>query len=217
VGQSSNRAELRVRDTGVGLAPKDLVHLFEPFAQMEQGLARTAGGLGLGLSLAKGLVEMQGGTIAARSDGAGRGAEFVVTLPLAPASAKGEAAAPPKPPSRTIVIIEDNEDQAIMLSELLALDGHRVEIANDGRSGVELVRRVRPQVVLCDIGLPDLDGYQVAHAIREDEALRYTRLVALSGYAQPEDRERSSAAGFDAHLAKPADRDALMALLADGG
>ncbi|MFL5370406.1 MAG: ATP-binding protein [Myxococcales bacterium] len=217
VGQSSNRAELRVRDTGVGLAPKDLVHLFEPFAQMEQGLARTAGGLGLGLSLAKGLVEMQGGTIAARSDGAGRGAEFVVTLPLAPASAKREAAAPPKPPSRTIVIIEDNEDQAIMLSELLALDGHRVEIANDGRSGVELVRRVRPQVVLCDIGLPDLDGYQVAHAIREDEALRYTRLVALSGYAQPEDRERSSAAGFDAHLAKPADRDALMALLADGG
>jgi PAS domain S-box-containing protein len=217
VGQSSNRAELRVRDTGVGLAPKDLVHLFEPFAQMEQGLARTAGGLGLGLSLARGLIEMQGGTIAARSDGTGRGAEFVVTLPLAPAGAKREAAPPPDPPSRTIVIIEDNEDQAITLAEVLALDGHRVEIANDGRSGVELVRRVRPQFVLCDIGLPDMSGFEVARAIRDDNALHDTRLVALSGYAQPEDRERSSAAGFDAHLAKPADRDTLMALLADGG
>jgi signal transduction histidine kinase/CheY-like chemotaxis protein len=216
VGQLAGRAELRVRDTGVGVAPEQLGRLFEPFTQVEQGLARTAGGLGLGLSLAKGLVEMHGGTVAGTSEGLGRGAEFVVTLPLAPPAPTSQAAVVRNPPSRSIVIIEDNEDQAASLADVLSLDGHRVEIARDGRSGLEVVRRVRPDIVLCDIGLPDLNGYEVARAIKEEEALRQTRLVALSGYAQPEDRERCREAGFDAHLAKPPDLAALNALLASG-
>jgi signal transduction histidine kinase len=214
VGQAGGRAELRVRDTGVGIASEQLGRLFEPFAQVEQGLARTAGGLGLGLSLAKGLAEMHGGTIAAASEGLGRGAEFVVSLPLAPPVETSPGHARPRSPPRSIVLIEDNVDAAATLAELLALDGHRVEIATAGRTGIELVRSVRPDVVLCDLGLPDLEGYDVARALRADESLRGTRLVALSGYAQPEDRERCREAGFDAHLAKPADRDTLDALLA---
>jgi signal transduction histidine kinase/CheY-like chemotaxis protein len=214
VGQAAGRAEFRVRDTGIGVASEQLDHVFEPFAQVDQGLARTAGGLGLGLSLVKGLVEMHGGTVAGASAGPGRGAEFVVTLPLAAPAANSPRAEVRKPPSRSIVIIEDNADGAATLAELLALDGHQVEVANDGRSGMELVRRVRPHIVFCDIGLPDLSGYEVARALRGDEALRATRLVALSGYAQPEDRERSREAGFDAHLAKPIGIDEVNAVLA---
>jgi len=214
VGQAGGRAELRVRDTGVGVAPEQLSHLFETFAQVEQGLARTAGGLGLGLWLAKALAEMQGGTVAGSSEGLGRGAEFVMTLPLAPAARTRAAAPTGKATSRTIVLIEDNADAAETLAELLALDGHRVEVANDGRAGVELVRRVRPDVVLCDLGLPDLNGFEVARTIRAAPELRTTRIVALSGYAQPEDRERCREAGFDAHLPKPPDPAALNAVLA---
>jgi signal transduction histidine kinase/CheY-like chemotaxis protein len=217
VGQVGGRGELRVRDTGAGIAPEQLEKLFEPFAQVDQGLARTGGGLGLGLSLVKGLVVMHGGTATAASDGPGHGAEFVVRLPLAPAAATSSSAEFQKPPRRSIVIIEDNADAAETLAELLALDGHQIEVAKDGRTGVEIVRRVRPDIVFCDIGLPDLSGYEVARALRGDEALRRTRLVALSGYAQPEDRERSREAGFDAHLAKPPDVDAVNAVLAGDG
>jgi signal transduction histidine kinase len=217
LGQAAGRAELRVRDTGVGIAPEQLGKLFEPFAQVEQGLARTGGGLGLGLSLVKGLVEMHGGTVTGASDGLGHGAEFVATLPLVPAAATRPAAKARKAPPRSIVIIEDNADAAETLSELLALDGHRVEAASGGRSGIELVQRVRPDIVFCDIGLPDMSGYEVARALRGDEALRQTRLVALSGYAQPEDRERAREAGFDAHLAKPPALEAVNALLAGDG
>jgi signal transduction histidine kinase/CheY-like chemotaxis protein len=217
VGQAAGRAELRVRDTGIGFAADRLGQLFEPFGQVDQGLARTGGGLGLGLSLVKGLVEMHGGTAAGASAGPGHGAEFVVTLPLAPDAAASRTPEVRKPPSRSIVIIEDNADAAATLADLLALDGHQVQVASDGRTGVELVRRVRPDLVFCDIGLPDLSGYEVARALRGDEALRATRLVALSGYAQPEDRERSREAGFDAHLAKPPGIDAVNAVLAGDG
>jgi len=217
VGQAAAGAELRVRDTGVGISPEQLDRLFEPFAQVDQGLARTGGGLGLGLSLVKGLVEMHGGTVAGRSDGPGQGAEFVVTLPLAPGAETNVRAEIRKPTSRSIVVIEDNADAVETLAELLALDGHSIQVAKDGRSGVALVRRVRPDFVFCDIGLPDMSGYEVARALRGDEALRQTRLVALSGYAQPEDRERSREAGFDAHLAKPPGIDAVNAVLAGDG
>jgi CheY-like chemotaxis protein len=215
VGESVGRAELRVRDTGMGIPVEQLGRLFEPFVQAEQGLARTVGGLGLGLSLAKALLEMQGGTVAATSDGPGKGAEFVVTLPLVRMAPTDRPATVPKPPPRSIVIIEDNADGAATLAELLQLDGHQVQIASDGRSGLEMVQRVRPDVVLCDLGLPDLSGYDIARALRAEEALRHVRLVALSGYAQPEDRERSREAGFHHHLAKPPDLDAVNAVLAD--
>jgi CheY-like chemotaxis protein len=160
---------------------------------------------------------MHGGTVACRSDGLRCGAEFLVTLPLAPAAATSPSRGVRKPPVRSTVVIEDNADAAEMLAGLLALDGHQVQVAKDGRSGLEIVRRVRPDIVFCDIGLPDMSGYDVARALRGDESLRRTRLVALSGYVQPEDRERSREAGFDVHLAKPPDIEAICAVLAGDG
>ncbi len=216
IATADGAAELRVRDTGVGMDPATVQQMFEPFAQGDHSLARSAGGLGLGLALVKGLVELHGGAVEAHSDGVGKGAEFLVRLPLAAAAAEdaagGRAAAGGE--ARAILVVEDNVDAAQTLADILELDGHRVTIAHDGRSGIELARRLRPDVVLCDIGLPDLDGYAVARELRRDGALRETRLVALSGYAQPEDRERAREAGFDAHLAKPPDLDALKRVLA---
>ncbi len=208
------RAEIRVRDSGIGIEPAQLGRVFEPFAQVDNGLARPQGGLGLGLSLSKGLVDLHGGIVTGSSDGLGRGSEFVVSLPLAPPPAAHAAAPILKSPPRSVVIIEDNADAASTFAEVLTLDGHKVEVALDGRSGMDLVRRVRPDFVFCDIGLPDLSGYEVASALRADETLRATRLIALSGYAQPEDRERAREAGFDAHVPKPPDLDAVNALLA---
>jgi len=218
VATRAGRAELSVRDTGVGMEPGQLERMFEPFAQADRSLARTQGGLGLGLALVRGLVESHGGSAQARTEGIGRGAEFVVTLPL---SLHGPAAAAPQATATVtsallILIIEDNVDSGQSLADLLELDGHRVRLARDARSGIELARELRPDVILCDIGLPDLEGYEVARTLRQDDALRSTRMVALSGYAQPEDRERSRAAGFDAHLAKPAALDKLWHAIADG-
>jgi PAS domain S-box-containing protein len=211
-------AEVSVRDTGVGMEPEAIAHMFEPFVQAEMNLARTKGGLGLGLPLVKGLVEQHGGTVEARSDGPGLGSEFLVRLPLAETGTeedrKGRAVAGAGP--GTILVIEDNLDAGETLAEVLQLQGHRVRVARDGRSGLALARETHPDVVLCDIGLPDIDGYEVARELRRDEALRATRLVALSGYAQPEDRQRAREAGFDAHIAKPADVDTLAAVIASG-
>ncbi|ABS25249.1 ATP-binding protein [Anaeromyxobacter sp. Fw109-5] len=209
-------AELCVTDDGVGMDPKQIEHMFEPFAQADHSLARTKGGLGLGLALVKSIVELHGGTVAAHSDGPGRGAEFLVRIPLADAAAESEKARHRSTgtPPRSILIIEDNVDGAQSLAEILELHGHRVRIARDGSSGIALARKVQPDVILCDIGLPDVDGYEVARTLRSDGPLRDTRLVALSGYAQQEDRQRARDAGFDAHLAKPVDLEALMSTLA---
>ena len=210
------RAEVSVRDSGIGMEPADIAHMFEPFAQAEQTLARTKGGLGLGLALVKGLVELHGGTVEARSEGLGRGSEFLVRLPRAEAGAEGRrdtAAAHAR--AQSILVVEDNLDAGQSLADILALQGHHVRIARDGRSGIALARELRPDVILCDIGLPDLDGFEVARTIRHDEALRSTRLIALSGYAQPEDRQRTREIGFDAHIAKPPDLDELMSVLAN--
>ena len=163
----------------------------------------------------KGLVELHGGAVRARSEGPGRGAEFLITLPLA-----AEDAVLVETPnvdvikgSRQVLVIEDNVDAGQSLADILEIQGHRVRIARDGRSGLELARAVRPDVVLCDIGLPDLNGFDVARAMRRDECLRSTRIIALSGYAHAEDRQRAREAGFDAHVAKPADLDELMKAL----
>jgi PAS domain S-box-containing protein len=211
------RAELGVRDTGVGMEPQAVERMFEPFVQAEMTLARTKGGLGLGLPLVKALVELHGGTVEARSDGPGKGSEFIVRLPLAETGAEvrpeQRVAAEARP--REILIIEDNLDAGETLAEVLELEGHRVRVARDGRSGLELAHERHPDVVLCDIGLPDLDGYEVARALRRDEDLRATRLVALSGYAQLEDQKLARDAGFDVHIAKPPDLDELMNVLAN--
>ena len=207
-------ALLRVRDEGVGIEPSQLGRMFEPFTQADQGIARSKGGLGLGLALVKALVELHGGTVSARSEGAGRGAEFTVALPCCPEiGAERERAVSRPGAPLDVLVVEDNADSAETLADLLTILGHRVRVATDGRSGLALARALRPQVVLCDIGLPDLDGYEVARAIRADEGLRGTRLVALTGYALPEDRQRAVDAGFDAHAAKPVEPDDLARLV----
>ncbi len=212
---AGDRAEVVVHDSGIGIDPAELEHMFEPFAQADRTLARSQGGLGLGLALVLGLVRQHGGDVTARSEGAGRGAEFRVTLPLAAADAAteaGEDAERARTPLR-ILLVEDNVDAAQSLAEILNLKGHDVSVARDGRTGIAVARELRPHVVLCDVGLPDISGYEVARTLRSDPGLNGTRLVAISGYAHPEDHDRGRRAGFDAHLAKPASLETLDELL----
>jgi signal transduction histidine kinase len=214
-----DRAEVVVRDTGIGIDPSELQHMFEPFAQADRTLARSQGGLGRGLALVLGLVRQHGGEVTARSEGVGRGAEFRVTLALADAGEADDAASGAdraRTPLR-ILLVEDNADAAQSLAEILQLKGHEVSVARDGRSGIATARELRPNVVLCDVGLPDISGYEVARTLRSDPALNATRLVAISGYAHPEDHDRGRRAGVDAHRAKPASRPQLDELLAAAG
>jgi CheY-like chemotaxis protein len=210
------RAEVVVRDTGLGMEPERVEEMFEPFAQLRGGMARSLGGLGLGLALVKGLVELHGGRVTGRSEGVGRGSEFRVTLPLAapPGATAQEAQASSGTGGALVLLVEDNVDAALTLADLLRMEGHRVEVSHDGRAGLALARELRPQVVLCDLGLPDLDGFELARALRAEPRTRSSLLVAVSGYAQPEDVQRALAAGFDAHLAKPPSLNLLRALLA---
>lgn len=207
---------VRVVDDGAGMTPEVLARAFEPFVQGEVTIDRATGGLGLGLALARSIVELLGGTLEAHSAGPGTGATFVLRLPLAHAgAAAGSAATPDAPARRRVLIVEDNVDAAEMLATVLRLDGHEVRVAHDGVAGLAQARAHRPEVVLCDLGLPGMDGYEVARAVRAEPVLASVYLVALSGYARPEDRERAHAAGFDAHLAKPLAQPALAALLRD--
>jgi signal transduction histidine kinase/ActR/RegA family two-component response regulator len=215
-GGDARQATLSVRDTGEGMDPAQIERMFEPFTQAAQGMARARGGLGLGLALVRGFVELHGGQVRATSAGPGRGTEVVLTLPLddaGPEPAAAPAEAPHPPAARDVLVVEDDADAAQTLADVLALHGNVVRIARDGRAALALARERPPDIILCDIGLPDVDGYEVAAAVRADPALRETRLVALTGYARPEDRDRAWHAGFDAHLAKPPQLDQLMALV----
>jgi two-component system CheB/CheR fusion protein len=210
-------AVLSVTDTGRGIDPELLPRVFDPFMQADRPPARAGGGLGLGLALVKGLVELHGGTVSARSAGRDRGAELVVRLPLDDQVAAVPAvAAVTRAPSagRRILVIEDDEDVAAAMRVILQMVGHQVSVAGTGADGIAAARAGRPEVVLCDIGLPGMDGYEVARRIRADPSLRETVLVALSGYAQDEDVAVARAAGFDAHLAKPASLDKVQRILA---
>jgi PAS domain S-box-containing protein len=199
-------AEISVRDTGIGMDPALLDHLFEPFVQADRSLARTEGGLGLGLALVKGIAELHGGSVRARSAGPGQGSEFVVRLPLtdgvapvriASATAVGGAA-------QRVLVVDDNVDGAESLAEMVKVLGHMTVVAHDGPSALEQARSVRPHVVLCDIGLPGMSGYEVARALRATGP-EGMRLIAVTGYARPEDVQRAIEAGFDRHVAKPVD------------
>ncbi|MGC4001596.1 MAG: ATP-binding protein [Anaeromyxobacter sp.] len=217
VDRAGGRAMLRVLDDGVGI-PQDVIgHVFEPFTQAPQTLERTRGGLGLGLAMVKGLVELHGGTVEVRSAGAGSGAEFVVKLPLAQGGPAARTAHGPVTlgPPRRVLIIDDNEDAATTLQDLLTLAGHEVRTALDGPAGLQEAGRFYPELVICDIGLPTLDGYGVARALRSGEACPGAWLVAMSGYATREDAERSRQAGFDRHVAKPASVERLEAIFAE--
>jgi two-component system, chemotaxis family, CheB/CheR fusion protein len=214
--QRAGQAVLSICDTGIGIAPEMLGRLFQPFSQGEQSLDRSRGGLGLGLATVKGLVELHGGSVEARSDGVGCGAELEVRLPLERRAVAPRAAGPPpgEPWPRRVLVIEDNLDALESLRRLLLLKGHEVEVARDGRTGLETAEKFLPDVVLCDIGLPGgLDGYEVAREMRGHPELEGIVLVALTGYGQAEDRHRAEEAGFDHHVTKPADPAALERLL----
>ncbi|WP_437661928.1 ATP-binding protein [Sorangium sp. So ce1182] len=214
---------VEVADTGVGMDPALLERIFEPFTQADQSLARSRGGLGLGLALVKGVVELHGGSVRAASAGVGRGAAFTFTLPLGSAAPRSAAAVAPRSAAaasassaRRILIIEDNVDAADSLRLLLERRGHAVSVAHSGADGVVAARTARPDVILCDIGLPgEVNGYGVARALRGESAMEGTLMVALTGYGQDEDRKLASAAGFDAHLTKPVAQATLERLLAE--
>ena len=216
VAPSKTRAILRVRDTGAGIEPSLLRRLFQPFMQADATLDRSQGGLGLGLALVKGLVEMHGGEVRAHSDGPGKGAEFAVELPLDETADTQPSAGPagPERSGRRVLVIEDNHDAADSLREVLEFGAHVVEVAYNGPDGLHRARRFKPEIVLCDIGLPGMDGYEVARAFRADPALKDVFLVALSGYALPDDLQRAREAGFEEHLAKPSSLEKLEELLA---
>jgi signal transduction histidine kinase/ActR/RegA family two-component response regulator len=211
-------AVLSVRDTGIGMEADLLGRLFEPFSQADRSLDRSRGGLGLGLALVKGLVELHGGTILAASPGLDRGSEFTVRLPLNPAlspPAPSERAPPaPSGASLQVLIVEDNRDAAESLRLLLEMQGYRVVVAHTGRAALEVARREPPDLVLCDIGLPGgMDGYALARALRTDSSRPSPHLIALSGYGQEEDQRRAHEAGFARHLTKPVDPAVLSELL----
>lgn len=216
VDDADQRAVIQVADTGMGMAPELVLRLFQPFSRADSALDRGKGGLGLGLALVKGLVELHGGAVTARSDGINKGgSEFIVRLPM---GKEQNAAAQPGQSAtgsgRRVLIIEDNIDAADSLREVLEFSEHKVEVAYNGPEGIAKAREFFPDVVLCDIGLPGMDGYEVAQVFRADEALKGAHLIALSGYAQPEDLRRSSEAGFERHLAKPPSIAKLDELLA---
>jgi two-component system CheB/CheR fusion protein len=207
------QAIVRVQDTGRGVAPEMLPRLFDPFMQAEVTLDRKKGGLGLGLSLVKGLVEMHDGSVSVDSDGPGKGATLTIRLPLdtaAPVESRPSAEeVTARTPARRVLVIEDNVDAGDSLARVLTLLGHTVAVARTGREGVETARTFGPDVVLCDIGLPVMDGYQVARTMRADPVLGRATLVALTGYAGPDDVAKAKQAGFHAHIAKPATVDAV--------
>jgi PAS domain S-box-containing protein len=210
------RAKLTVRDTGIGIEPDVLPTVFEVFAQADKTLDRSGGGLGLGLAIVRGLVHLHGGSVAAHSDGPGKGTEMVVTLPLESDRAHPATEDPPRPGAggrHRVLIIEDNRDSAESLQMLLEASGYEVRLALTGPDGVREAAAWVPDAVVCDIGLPGMDGFAVARHLRGDPRTAAVRLVAVSGYGREEDVASARAAGFDEHLVKPADPEKLMAKL----
>jgi CheY-like chemotaxis protein len=230
-GQIEVRVEARdrqlmvaVRDSGTGIAPEMLHRVFELFAQASHPLERSQGGLGIGLSLVRGLVQLHGGTVEARSEGIGRGSEFIVYLPRQPVDAEAlsnspsaesqreELAGAATAQARRVLVVDDNVDAAEMVAELLRMFGNDVAVAHDGSSAVKLTAELRPDVVLLDIGLPDINGHEVARRIRRLEKVRQPLLIALTGWGQKQDRLMSAEAGFDQHWTKPVDPARLQEL-----
>ncbi|HEX7181246.1 MAG TPA: ATP-binding protein [Thermoanaerobaculia bacterium] len=230
VAPEEGQGAVRVCDSGVGISPEMLRKIFEPFTQVESSRTRSEGGLGLGLPLVRSLIEMHGGTVEASSQGPGCGSEFVVRLPLRKADGTAQQAPPRKPAGKSgtwprvripgdanrvlqVLVVEDNQDGRESLRELLEIWGHRVEIAENGFQGVEKALALQPDVALIDIGLPGMDGNEVARQIRAAFGTDHMSLIAMTGYGQPDDRRRALQAGFDTYLVKPVDPAYLSRLL----
>jgi CheY-like chemotaxis protein len=218
--REGHQALIRVRDSGMGIEPELISHVFELFTQGDRDLDRPQSGLGIGLPLTKRLAELHGGTVAAHSEGAGRGSEFVVCLPTVTAPSV-EPDPPEQGPARSaggrlrVLLVDDAEDTRKIFGRLLELLGHDTRVARDAFTGLDAALEFRPHVVLLDIGLPGTDGYSLARRMRQEPALEDTVLIAVTGYGRQTDRLRSLDSGFDHHLVKPPDIDLLKQLLAD--
>lgn len=217
VARDGDVAIVTVRDNGIGMSPEHLPTIFGIFAQLEPGLSRSQGGLGIGLSLVESLIERHGGTVTASSKGIGRGSEFVVRLPISvsrhDAWQPSATSDPPGRKNRRVLIIDDSEDAALSLAMLLDTDGHEVRTAHNGATGLKLLLESPADAILLDIGLPDLNGYELAEQIRQRPEGREVLLIALTGWGQPQDKINAEAAGFDLHLTKPVDYPKLLAIL----
>ena len=214
--EPSRWAEVSVRDNGIGIPQEFLPRLFEKFSQVAPALDRSQGGLGLGLSLVHGIVSLHGGQVFARSAGPGAGSEFLVRLPISPRiplPLEGVPMSSNPAVSRRVLVVDDNEDSAESLSVLLRLNGHLVESAHDGRQALEAAERFRPDVILLDIGMPGMNGYEVCREIRKQPWGGDILLIAQTGWGQDQDRQRTKDAGFDGHLTKPIDHDRLEEIL----
>jgi CheY-like chemotaxis protein len=214
------QVEVAVRDNGVGIDPEILPYIFELFTQAERTPDRSQGGLGIGLALVKSLVGLHGGGVEARSDGLGKGSEFIVRLPRLPVPVEaaeimaGSLGAQDGEASLQMLVVDDNMDAALMLATLLELQGNRVSVEHDGRGALRRARQERPQVLLLDIGLPDMDGYELARQLRALPETADAVLVALTGYGQSENRRQAEQAGFDHYLVKPASMEQVGDILA---
>jgi PAS domain S-box-containing protein len=218
IERDGEAAVLRVRDTGVGIAPDLLPHVFDLFTQADRSLDRSQGGLGVGLALVKRLVELHNGTVEARSDGIGRGSEFIVRLPVLSYTTSQAPAAPvpsSKPAARgwRVLVVDDNEDSAEMMAKLLKRTGHDVRTAYTGTAALDVAAAHQPDAVLLDIGLPEINGYEVARRLRLLPHLKDVKLVAMTGYGQDTDRQLAREAGFDSHLTKPVDFEKVQEVL----
>ncbi|HWQ72007.1 MAG TPA: PAS domain S-box protein [Desulfitobacteriaceae bacterium] len=211
----TKEAVIRIKDSGIGIKPELLPDLFQPFMQVDSTLDRSRGGLGLGLAIVKGMVELHGGSVAANSEGLGYGTQFTVRLPIKSTDEKEQGSNPKGLFTRSlrILVIEDIPDIAEILCSLLGCQGHEVIAALNGPEGISKAKEFQPEVVICDIGLPGMNGYEVAGSLRSDKEFKDTFLIALSGYAQPDDLEQSRAAGFNVHLAKPVELSILQQTL----
>jgi PAS domain S-box-containing protein len=224
--RDAGEAVISVRDSGIGIANENLERVFELFSQVHGDPPRATGGLGVGLSLVRGLVQMHGGTVEARSEGLGGGSEFIVRLPASaqkqreetdPAEPNGSALPRTPPRTKRVLVVDDSRDNAESLGQLVRSMEHEIELAYDGPSAVAAAERFAPDVVLLDIGLPGFDGYEVARRIRSSAQGRDARLIAITGWGQASDKRRAWAAGFDAHLTKPVDPAALLSIIAAAG
>jgi PAS domain S-box-containing protein len=217
---AGDKTVLAVQDTGIGIAPELLPHIFDLFTQADRSLERSQGGLGIGLTLVRKLVELHDGTVEAHSEGIGKGSEFVIRLPAlreAPHAPLSESTTPGSARSVNplrLLVVDDNVDAAESMSLVLTMSGHQVHQAHTGEEALQAAKEYRPDAILMDIGLPGLNGYQVAERLRETPDLRDIVLIAMTGYGQEDDRQRAKQVGFDYHLVKPADPQQLQQLLA---